>query len=777
MIMEQTDPRYDVTFSNSGDTRTVSLDEIENVIIDFLENFTAENLLGPLFFDQISRGPAPSSYDNLLHATGFAGDSHGFLREMLSQIEQADSTAVNPVTINGIPFPAMVLLPILEQLLPGTNCITVHHADQIETIANQIIPKSDTDAINRVIDTYPVRFSMHTIRQMRISRNVACQYLPFKEELNPVGHTNTWIGQFHQGFLEQMYKNRVIFLLNMSCPVYCRFCFRKHKDSRNEKNPGVNDVMAAVDHVRKSPSIKEIVITGGDPFLNPSNMEHAIDGLKTIDHVQTLRLATRSVAYYPDLFLKENARWLNYLKTKNLELMQTGKRIEIATHFIHPDEVSVQSLSIISELVKGGIAVYVQTPFLENCNDKGPELARLFQMLRGAGAELHYIYIPCSPIHGNSVYWSPLSKGIEAGRYLRAHVSDRSIPRICTATPIGKMDWNTSGWVVEKDRDNPDFLWIRTPYTPGYFNRFAPVANDLGMIRVNEEGTMDVRYMATLGDDALILGSRPARSERRKANEFNPERYEAAKASLKTQADLGRSLVSLDSATLARVHKTRVELETDYTDADILYIRANREITDVVLVSKGKDPGKSAARIKQLVHGLKEIQHVNCLRIRSLDLIHDPATFTHGLIETLGSLNTLSVANPLRIDVETWVICAKELTPRQQEITQALYRKGITTYFNVPLITQVNDNGSEIQAIAHKSRSYGMQFHHIYVAGLALQESLNSDIKVDMDHVVDIATRVRRDGSGREIPAYIIQTDTGEIDFEYKGMLGTPIKL
>ena len=36
---------------------------------------------------------------------------------------------------------------------------------------------------------------------------------------------------------------------------------------------------------------------------------------------------------------------------------------------------------------------------------------------------------------------------------------------------------------------------------------------------------------------------------------------------------------------------------------------------------------------------------------------------------------------------------------------------------------------------------------------------------VDLYDVVDIATRVRRDGSGREIPRYIIRTALGEVDF------------
>jgi lysine 2,3-aminomutase len=259
-------------------------------------------------------------------------------------------------------------------VIPGDKFVSVKTVDQLEKLTNIRVPEAERADMQQVMETYPVRLSMHTIRQMRVSGNVAYQYLPFVEELDSVGHTNTWIGQFHQGLLEQMYANRVIFLLNMSCPVYCRFCFRKHKESRNETNPTVADVRKAVDHVRRSPAIKEIVITGGDPFMNRANMAAAIDGLMEVDHVQTLRLATRSIAYYPPLFLAEDGAYLTYLKRKNLELQERGKRMEVATHFIHPDEISPQSLSIITELVQSGIAVYVQTPFLNNCNDTGPSL-------------------------------------------------------------------------------------------------------------------------------------------------------------------------------------------------------------------------------------------------------------------------------------------------------------------------------------------------------------------------------------------------------------------
>jgi L-lysine 2,3-aminomutase len=547
----------------------------------------------------------------------------------------------------------------------------------------------------------------------------------------------------------------------MSCPVYCRFCFRKHKESRNESNPSIADVERAVEHVRQSPAVKEIVITGGDPFMSRTNMAAAIDGLMAIDHVQTLRLATRSIAYYPHLFLADDEAYLTYLKRKNLELQERGKRMEVATHFIHPDEISPQSLAIITDLANSGIAVYVQTPFLNNCNDTGPELVELFRLLRGAGAELHYIYIPCSPIHGNSVYWSPIAKGLAAAHYLRAHLSDRVIPRICTATPIGKMDWHTSGWAVAPVAENDDFVWIRSPYTPDYFKSFAPLADRLSNIRVNAEGTIDIQYMAQMGDPSLFLGARPPR----KTDGQRPEvRWDASPVDLPADQRIRESIVPTGAATIARLHETRVAIDAETPIEDLDYIRRDERITDVVIASR-KDAVEMLHRMAGLITVLKAMPHVNAVRLRSFKFAARPEAYSALVIDRLGRLNRLSIVNPLRLEIETQFLRAGDLRPRHARITRRLNNRGITVYGNTPLLGGVNDTPDEIHALAHAYREAGIEFHHLYLAGLPLQASWNRHNPVDLYDVVDIATRVRRDGSGREIPRYIIATALGEVDF------------
>ena len=748
-----------IFYKYSGEEYEVLLSSLTEAAISFLDQMATRQLTGPAFFECIKEGSGSDKFSRLLSACKYADAPEGFFRELLDKLGMADGSS--KIAINGVEMPHLLLMAILEVVLPGNGFTSIKTVDALEKAANLKVSDADRDSMQKVIDTYPVRLSMHTIRQMRISRDVAYQYLPFTEELEQVGHTNTWIGQFHQGLLEQMYQNRVIFLLNMSCPVYCRFCFRKHKESRNEANPTPQDVKKAVEHVRNSPNIKEIVVTGGDPFMSRINMAATIDNLMEIEHVQTLRLATRSVAYYPDLFLAEDGKLLTYLKRKHLELQEKGKRIELATHFIHPDEISPQCLMIITDLVKNGICVYVQTPFLDGCNDKGPELVRLFSLLRGAGAELHYIYIPCSPIHGNSIYWSSISKGHAAANYLRAHLSDRIVPRICTATPIGKMDWNSSGWAVEPVAGNDNFIWIRSPYTPEYFKKFAPLANELENIRVNEEGTIDIQYMAKIGDESLFFGPRPPRPEEEKPE---PIATGAVVGCITENERISPSLVETGSGLLSRVHETRVEVDVDIADSELDYILSDERITDVVVHSK-TDIVHNLNKVRGVAKKLDDIPHVNSLRLRSLAFNQNPHHYTPLVIDLLDGLNKLTMVNPLRLEIETQFLTAEEITDEHTRLTRLLKNKGITVYNNTPLLGRINDSAEAIHQLAYRCRETGIEFHHLFVAGTPVQQQWNVEHPVYLYDVVDIATKVRREGSGREIPRYIIKTELGEVDF------------
>ena len=747
-------------------TARVGLNTLICGMIDFLEHVECRSLVGNRFhslFKGISKGETDGGVKKLfrlLEVTGYPNDPEGFFNNLIDQLRTPER---KKIALNAIVMPRLLLMSVLETIMPGNGLVSIKNIETLEKITNSMITEKQKIGLQHVLDTYPVRLSMHIIRQALVSENVAKQYLPVAGELDNSGKSEIWVGQFQKGIIEQMYSNRVIFLLNMTCPVYCRFCFRKHKDSRKGPVPTINDVKTAVHHVKQSPSVKEILITGGDPFLSRRQLEFAIDRLAAVPHVQTIRVATRSISYYPHLFLGTNSGYLSYLKQKHVDVQKAGKRMEIATHFIHPDEVSPQSLEIISQLSKNGIGVYVQTPILKNCNDGGPELARLFRLLRGAGAELHYIFTPCSPIRGNDPYRTSISNGISIANYLRAHVSDRGIPKITTATSIGKVEWHTSGWAVEQDKDDRRAIWIRTAYTPGYFKAFSLFFEPSDHMRINREGTIDIRFTAEIGDNALFLGPRPPRKNKKKTTADISGQMKD-RTVLERHRHRHRSVVDTGLDHLSRLHETTVEVDTDAGKKEFDYIRNDDRITDVLVLFK-QDAAGCILNLEHIIKSLRKIPHVNAVRLCHIEHRYTFSVYTPEALSRLGRLNRLTVVNPRKIEIETRFLTAHDVKPEHGELTGILNTMGIAVYNNTPILKGINDSPKSIQQLAFALRKSGIEFHHLYVAGHAVQNLWNKHRPLDMHDIIDIASQLRRNGSGREIPRYIIHTPLGDADY------------
>jgi hypothetical protein len=69
----------------------------------------------------------------------------------------------------------------------------------------------------------------------------------------------------------------------------------------------------------------------------------------------------------------------------------------------------------------------------------------------------------------------------------------------------------------------------------------------------------------------------------------------------------------------------------------------------------------------------------------------------------------------------------------------------------------------------------GIEVHHLVLAGMPLQTEWTQEHPVHLGQVIDLASHLRENGSGRELPAYIIRTPLGEVDFGLScDVTGTP---
>ncbi|MBD3385159.1 hypothetical protein GF407_09545 [candidate division KSB1 bacterium] len=131
----------------------------------------------------------------------------------------------------------------------------------------------------------------------------------------------------------------------------------------------------------------------------------------------------------------------------------------------------------------------------------------------------------------------------------------------------------------------------------------------------------------------------------------------------------------------------------------------------------------------------------------------------------MGKLNTISIVNPQRLEIETQFLQADEMTPKHNKLAISLGRKGITVYNNTPLLPLINLSEDEIGRLAYGCRSSGIEFHHLYIAGHPVQVDWCETHPIELSIIIDIATALRRKESGRGIPRFIISTPLGDVDF------------
>src|SRR3984957_10988655 len=96
--------------------------------------------------------------------------------------------------------------------------------------------------------------------------------------------------------------DRVLLKLVHTCPVYCRFCFRREMvGPRGRGGLTAEKRAAAYRYIRRHPEIWEVILTGGDPLVLPaSRLRAAVRALAAIDHVKIIRIHTRVPAVAPE---------------------------------------------------------------------------------------------------------------------------------------------------------------------------------------------------------------------------------------------------------------------------------------------------------------------------------------------------------------------------------------------------------------------------------------------------------------------------------------------
>lgn len=207
--------------------------------------------------------------------------------------------------------------------------------------------------------------------------------------------------------LQHKYHETALILSTHECAMYCRHCFRKRLVGLStEETTGNIDEMAA--YVRSHPEISNVLISGGDAFLNSNRiLEYYLKLFSEIPHLDLIRFGTRTPVVLP-MRIYDDKELLELLEKYNQK-----KQIYVVTQFNHPNELTNQAKKAIYALQKAGIIVKNQTVLLKGINDSGKVLGTLLKDLVASGVVPYYIF-QCRPVTGvKNQFQVPLVRGYE----------------------------------------------------------------------------------------------------------------------------------------------------------------------------------------------------------------------------------------------------------------------------------------------------------------------------------------------------------------------------
>ena len=182
------------------------------------------------------------------------------------------------------------------------------------------------------------------------------------------------------------YPDRVLLKLVNACAVYCRFCFRREMVGPGRGALSARALAAALDYIRATPQIWEVILTGGDPLIvSPRRLARVLDELADISHVKVTRIHTRVPAAAPERISAALIRALRGYVDKD-------KACFVVLHVNHAQELGAKVRAACCRLIDAGIPMLSQTVLLRGVNDEAQTLGALMRALVECRIKPYYLH-------------------------------------------------------------------------------------------------------------------------------------------------------------------------------------------------------------------------------------------------------------------------------------------------------------------------------------------------------------------------------------------------
>ena len=254
--------------------------------------------------------------------------------------------------------------------------------------------------------------------------------------------------------LTHRYPTKVLAELLPTCPQYCGHCTRmdlvgnsttqvdKHKFTLKP----VDRLDAMIDYLRRSPGVRDVVVSGGDVANLPwPRLESFLGRVLEIDTIRDIRLATKALMGLPQHWLQDDVR--RGMERVSTTARQRGVSIAIHTHINSVQSVTPLVARAARTMLDTGIRdVRNQGVLLRGVNATQTDLLDLCFALQDEASILPYYFYMCDMIPGSEHWRVAVHEAQSLQHAIMGYLPGFATPRIvCDVPYVGKR------WVHQVD--------------------------------------------------------------------------------------------------------------------------------------------------------------------------------------------------------------------------------------------------------------------------------------------------------------------------------------
>lgn len=269
--------------------------------------------------------------------------------------------------------------------------------------------------------------------------------------------------------LTHRYPDRVLLLVTNICSMNCRHCTRRRFVGDTDVDMPEENIAKAIEYIRKTKTVRDVLISGGDPLvLGDDQLESILSRLRAIEHVEIIRIGTRTPVVMPQR-----------ITDSLVNMLKKYHPVFVNTHFNHAKEITQEARAACARLADAGVQLGNQSVLLRGLNDSPEVMKQLVHKLLTIRVRPYYIY-QCDLSLGISHFRTSVDKGIEIIEALRGHTTGLAVPTFVVDAPGGGGKIPVMpNYVITRGENKVvlrNYEGVITTYTEPVHTTLAPVA-------------------------------------------------------------------------------------------------------------------------------------------------------------------------------------------------------------------------------------------------------------------------------------------------------------